>query len=246
MNTTNPGQCLSAGARFATFLGSIGASSESVDAFIKNGSHPFYATITAQFGPKPVVNLPISSEVAKVLENWRAFYQKFFGIEVDLSALRIPEKVEGFDRLIVIVKGLRLNQVWNVHKERDIPRWQWWTGSLEKKMQESERGQVKETYAFWVRYMVEADEDLKNLSAVEIAEQKIDTENLLERLVHGLKYFDETGKHLDVSNITLCASSRYADGDVPFVGRDSDGDVSVYRYGVQSVFSDLHARRAVR
>ena len=250
MNTTNPGQCLSAGARFATFLGSIGASSESVVSFIKDGNHPFYAMITEQFGLKPAVNLPVSSEVTKTLESWKVFYQKFFGIELDSSALRIPEKVEGLDRLIVIAKGLRLNQVWNVHEEREIPRWQWWNGSLERAMQESERGLVKQAYAIWVRDVQEAidvdEELLKELPAETIADRKIDTENLLERLVHGLKFFDETGKHLDVKGVTLCASSRYSGGDVPYVDRDDDGSVGVDGYGVQNSYPRLRARRAVR
>ncbi|KKT39348.1 MAG: hypothetical protein UW28_C0036G0014, partial [Parcubacteria group bacterium GW2011_GWA2_44_13] len=32
------------------------------------------------------------------------------------------------------------------------------------------------------------------------------------------KYFKETGKHLDISNWTLCSGSRYSDGGVPVVG----------------------------
>ena len=201
----------------------------------------FTTTISEALLPKVSI-----SDVSGVLGDWQDFYKKFFGLTLDLSGLQIPERVEGFDRLIVISKGIHLNQVWNVHEKRDIPRWQWWTGSLEKAMQESERGQVKETYAFWVRDAVEADEDLKNLSAVEIAEQKIDTENLLERLIHGFKHFDETGKYLDVINVTLCASSRYADGSVPYVYRDSGGYVNVHRYNPQRSGAVLRARRAVR
>lgn len=249
-NPASPGQCLSAGSRFATFLGSIGATHETVDAFIKDGNHAFYAAINECFGPKLVVNLPALPEVAKALENWKAFYQKFFGIEVDVSALRIPKKVEGFDRLIVIAKGIRLNQAWNVHEERDIPRWQWWNGSLEKAMQESERGLVKQAYTIWVRDAQEAidvdEELLKELSAEVIAERKIDTENLLERLVHGLKFFDETARHLDVKGVTLCASSRYSGGGVPLVHRRDDGCVHVGGYDVQYSVPGLRARRAVR
>lgn len=60
---------------------------------------------------------------------------------------------------------------------------------------------------------VEADEENKNKSANEI-ENGI---TLRERLLMELDYFNETGEHLDVKNITLCAGSRYSDGDVPYV-----------------------------
>jgi hypothetical protein len=247
----SPGACLSAGSRFATYLGSIGASEEAVSTF--NGAstdHPFYLEIAKHFGQKLADAPQFSIEVVKALEGWKAFYRKFFDVEVDLSSIRIPEKAEGIDRLIVIAKGIRLNQVWNIHEEREIPRWQWWNGALEKNMQESERGTVKQTYAIWVhdaQEAIDADEALlKELSAVVIAERKIDTENLLERLVHGLKFFDETSKHLDVKGVTLCASSRFADGDVPGVARGCGGDVFVDGCDPRHSFPCLRPRRAVR
>jgi len=247
MNKATPAQCLSAGARFATFLGSIGATEEVVSAFNKaNAGHPFYDAIAEHFAPKPVVVIPYSEEVFKAFDDWKAFYQKFFGIELDVTGIKIPAHVEGFDRLVIIAKGVRLNRVWNVHEERNIPRYQWWNGALENAMQVSERGEVKETYAFWVRNVVEADEDMKNISAETIAERKLDTENLIERLVHGLKFFDETGNHLDVKNVTLCASSRFAGGDVPRVYRLAGGSVDVYGCVVGRFSPRLRARRAVR
>ncbi len=246
-NIANPGMCLSAGARFATKLGSIGASHDLVDAFLKDGDNLFYQAIEEHFAPKQLVNQPHSPEVMSVLANWRDFYKKIFDIDLDVSTIRIPEKVNGFDRLIVIAKGIRLNQVWNMHEELEIPTWKWWSGSLEKAMQATERGTVKSSYAFWVRDGQEADEEMKNLSADMIAgsEKKIDTETLLERLVHGLKFWDETKKHLDVNNITLCASSRCADGLVSGV-RLGGGRVRVSWCSPSFRAPRLRARQAVR
>ncbi len=241
--------CLSAGARFATKLGSIEAPHDLVDAFLKEGdSHPFYQAIIEYFASKPSVIQDLTPWTVSALMNWRDFYQKYFGIDLDTTSIRIPEKVNGFDRLVVIAKGVRLNQVWNIYKDREIPTWQWWSGSLENAMQESERGSVKRSYAFWVRDSQEADDEMKNISAEMIAngEEKIDVENLLERLVHGLKFWDETKKHLDVNNITLCASSRYADGLVPFVGRLDGSRVFVGGYDPSYRYSCLRARQAVR
>ncbi len=248
-NIATPGMCLSAGARFATKLGSISASHDLVDAFLKEGdSHPFYQVILEHFTLKASKTQSLTPWVAAALANWGDFYQKFFGIDLDLTDLRIPEKVEGFDRLIVIGKGIRLNQVWNAYKDQKIPTWQWWGGSLENAMQESERGIVNESYAIWVRDGQEADEEMKDLSADMIAAsspQKVDTESLLERLVHGLQVWDATKKHLDVDNITLCASSRSADGVVPWVSF-YDACVCVSGYSPSHRDPDLRARQAVR
>lgn len=64
---------------------------------------------------------------------------------------------------------------------------------------------------------VEADENLRNLSANQLAEQGVKGITLLERLILELAYFLTTGKHLDQINITLCSGSRRSDGGVPLV-----------------------------
>ena len=64
---------------------------------------------------------------------------------------------------------------------------------------------------------IEADKNLKNLSADDLKEKGIDCVTLRERLIMELQYFKETGKHLDIENITLCAGSRDSDGSVPCV-----------------------------
>jgi len=78
------------------------------------------------------------------------------------------------------------------------------------------------TYAIWVRDRVEADEEHKNKSAKDLANGNISGETLLERLLHELKYFLETSKHLDLTNITLCSGSRDSDGSVSDVGWRGD------------------------
>ena len=60
------------------------------------------------------------------------------------------------------------------------------------------------------------------------------------------EFYYETGKHLDVKNVTLCASSRFVGGYVPYVYRYLDGYVNVDRFDTQYRFDGLRARRAVR
>ncbi len=110
----------------------------------------------------------------------------------------------------------------------------------------SDRTPKNGPYAVRVRDRVEADEELKNLSAEDIKAQKINTETLEERFMHEIKFFRETEKHLDVKNVTLCAASRWDDGGVPGVRwSEYDGKMSVYRYGPAYADDFLRARRAV-
>lgn len=62
---------------------------------------------------------------------------------------------------------------------------------------------------------IEADEELKSLSADDLKEKGIESITLRERLLMELQYFNETGKHLDIDNWTLCAGSRNSGGSVP-------------------------------
>ena len=185
----------------------------------------------------------VSSDTSSVISDWQDFYQKFFGLAVDLSGVRVPE---GLERTVYIAMGISINAAVKAHRDRNIPFWKYCDGDLESVIQKSERGPVAASYAIRVKSGQEADEDLKNRSAEMIAEQNINTENLLERLVHGLKYYDETGKHLDVKNVTLCASSRFSYGSVPFVCRHDDGSVDVHWYSPRPRYARLRARRAVR
>ncbi len=192
--------------------------------------------------------MPDQTETAReygaILHDWSKFYKKYFGIVADFSTIRIPAKVVGFDRLIIVAEGLSINQVYETGK-KNFGSWKWCSGDIESNMRVEERGSVKVSYAIWVRNGQEADEDLKNLSA-EMVDRPQDTENLLERLIHGFKFWSETKEHLDIETVTLCASSRYADGGVPGVLRSDVGGVGVDRYGRRLAISCLRARRAVR
>ncbi|MBM3256065.1 MAG: hypothetical protein FJZ04_01165 [Candidatus Moranbacteria bacterium] len=163
-----------------------------------------------------------------ILSDWQNFYQQLFGKEYDFSGVRIPEKPsDGRWRLLIII-DLSLEQLYAKCKEL-FPCLRWTDENLDKIVIRNERDAKNGAYAIWVRDEVEADEDLKGLSANDIEAKKITSETLVERLTHELKFFDETGKHLDVKNITLCAGSRYSVGSIPHVYFNPDhGRVDVY------------------
>lgn len=85
----------------------------------------------------------------------------------------------------------------------------------------------KKAYTIKVKANVEADENLKNLSANDLLTQGIKGITLLERLVLEKDYFLKTGKHLDITNVTMCSGSRDSDGRVPSVDWDGD-ELGVY------------------
>ena len=155
-------------------------------------------------------------DTSVLLADWQEFYRGLFGLEIDLSGLSVPGRKKGFDRLIVVAQGMTPQRLYDKCAEF-FPCWKWVNQNLDECVQ-SERTAKDGTYAVWFRDVVEADEDLKNLSANDLKTKGIPGITLEERLLYELKYFKETGGHLDIENITLCSGSRCSDGDVPEVG----------------------------
>jgi len=140
---------------------------------------------------------------------------------VDFSEIKIPKRTEaekgGFTRLIIVLQGLSLNNVYDAC-QRHFKCWRY-TEDLDWAIIKNERINTI-SYAIWVRDTVEADEVHKNKSAEMIKKENLKTETVLERMIHELKYFLESGKHLDIRNVTLCSGSRDSDGCVPDIDWD--------------------------
>jgi hypothetical protein len=159
---------------------------------------------------------------AHFIRDWQEFYQKIFGMAVDLSGIRIPAPKPGFKRIIFVAQGLTLNQVFQACKER-FPCWRFYSDP-DQVIIHNDRSPANSSYAIRVRNRIEADEELRNLSAKALANMCIVGITLLERLLFELKYFEETGKHLDHLDIkdtksyTLCSGSSGSDGGVPVAG----------------------------
>ena len=179
-----------------------------------------------------------------LIQCWQHFWHKITGQEYDFSTLRIPTKPEGNWRLLVIADILL--ETLYVECQKRFPCWRWTGRNLDQIVTKNERSAKDSSYAIWVKDEVEADENLKNLSANGIKSQNLTTETLAERLIHELKFFDETSQHLDVKNITLCAGSRDDDGSVPDVyWNQSSGEVSVDWDHPDGRDGNLRARQAV-
>ncbi|NQU83790.1 MAG: hypothetical protein HQ536_03695 [Parcubacteria group bacterium] len=188
-----------------------------------------------------IPNVGLSTDVQTQLTDWQRFYGEQFNIEVDFSNLQVPAHKEDFDRIIVVAQGLTLNRVFEVCVE-NFPSWKY-ANNLDKEVIQNDR--TSETsYAIRIRDRVEADEELKNLSANQLKEQNIAGITLLERLLYELKYWKETNKHLDIGNITLCAGSRDSGGNVLGV-RWHGGELFVHWYYPSDAGSSLRSRAVV-
>ncbi len=186
----------------------------------------------------------VADPYTDVLLGWEQFYLKHFQKTYDFSRLFIPNCPGENWRLLIIV-DLLLEQLYAKMKEL-FPCWRWTDEDLDRIINWNERDAKNGPYAIWVKDIVEADEELKSYSANKIKEMSVTTETLAERFVHELKFFHETGKHLDVINWTLCTGSRYSDGYVPGVDfRPGSGLVSVDWCLPSSAFPDLRSRRVV-
>ena len=183
-----------------------------------------------------------SGKVLTEITDWQQFYHDLFGLEIDLLGLSVPAKKKGFDRLVIVAQGMTLQRLYD-NCVKLCPCWKWTDDDLDKIVQ-SERTAKDGTYAVWFRDVVEADEELKNLSANDLKEKGIPGITLEERLLMELKYFKETGNHLDIKSWTLCSGSRCSDGGVPDVDWGSDG-LRVGWCHPDDAGGDLRSRRAV-
>ncbi|MFA6428781.1 MAG: hypothetical protein WCW02_04565 [Candidatus Buchananbacteria bacterium] len=178
----------------------------------------------------------LKEKLAKI--DWQEFYQEVFGLKCDFSKVVIPEKREGFDRLIIMAQGLTNKKLFAKTKKLCYPAWEsisYIDGFISDRT-------TATPYAFWVRNHQEADEELKGLSVKQVKERKIATETLNERLLHGLKYFKETGQHLDIRGYTVCSGSSLLEGRMPLIHCETDGDGIgiVYYYPLDQEEESVH------
>ena len=191
---------------------------------------------------KEIVGLfGVINPYSDLLSDWEKFYQDV-GISVDFSTLVIPIKQSGLDRLIIEADGLTPQKVYNICSGL-FKCWKWTNEDLDSVITHSDRVGL---HAVWVKETVEADENLKNLSADQLEMAKIAGITFNERGLYEAKYFKETGKHLDIKNRTYCTGSRSWDGLVPHVSWDDfRGYMFVDRSGPSRSGGSLRSRQIV-
>ena len=102
-----------------------------------------------------------NSPYAALLVDWQAFYLGF-GIDCDLSGVRIPDDPGGFGRVIITAQGITPQSAYDLCV-KNFPCWKFTDRNLDE-IVASERTAKDGAYAIRVRDRVEADEELKNRS----------------------------------------------------------------------------------
>ncbi len=166
----------------------------------------------------------LDQDTLSQLQSWQKLYKEEFNIDIskDTETLHIPDKPfdsaqgrQDFNWLIITIKSLNLSTIYNKLKEK-FNCYKYWD-NLDKIETVADRPDT-DIYAIWVRDRIEADEELKNLSANQIQEEGINPITLKERLLLEFFYWNNNKKHLDLNNWTLAAGSRDPLGRVPLVG----------------------------
>lgn len=155
-----------------------------------------------------------AAEKEKIAE-WENFYKKYFPDKaVDLSMVEIPQRTaeeeKEFTRLIVRAEDLSNEELFKKCAEL-FPSVNHTGENLDVAKDFMRR--PSGSYAVWVRDVEAADKKHKNKSADMAEKEKLNAETLTDRLLHELKYFSETGDHLDKKTGTFTVS-RISDGHV--------------------------------
>lgn len=177
-------------------------------------------------------------------EEWQKFYKDQFNWDVDFGRVIIPPKPSvGTWRLLIIAQGMTSNKVY-AQCEKLFGCWRY-EKNLDTAVSINLRT-AQNHYAVWVLDGIEPDAEFLGKSTRDTdPDMKIGV-TLLERLIQELKYFIETGKHLDISGVTFCSGSRYADGDVPCMDWNPyDGRMRVGWYDAGGSSAKRGVRRAV-
>lgn len=178
---------------------------------------------------------------------WQLLYREVFSIELDFVGFTVPAERSGFNRLIVVAAGMTPNRIFAA-MQKIFPKPPWrYTEDLDAALDpERQQRTTDRTYAIWCRDRVEADEELKHRSAEDLDREALRRLTLEERLLYEIKFFRETGEHLDVRNITRCDGSRDRDGSVPSVSfNPATGGVSVDWSRPDDRYDSVRARAAV-
>ena len=178
---------------------------------------------------------------------WQRVYWEICGIEPRLQDIRLPDDPGGFGWPIVATPEVPLNSFWQGLQQK-FPCWCYGSGNdLEALLdwQRQQRSYKDGAYCVRVRDRVEADEEMRNLSANQLAERGEQVNTLDERTrLEGFYWILSSGHHLDVWNQTLCAGSRDGDGVVPHVYWKA-GRLRVDWYPPGYADGDLRARQVV-
>ena len=155
---------------------------------------------------------------SKLLKEWTSFYSSVLDVHFDRERLKgflLPRPRLDYEAVMLIPKELTLGEVFDACIEYFPIHTQY--KDLNEQVINNER---ESQFAYAIRFsegQEPPDKEARLLSPVKLRENHRLSMTLLERLIYGLKFFIDTGNHLDVENITVCAGSRDNCDQVPYI-----------------------------
>ncbi len=147
---------------------------------------------------------------------WRQVYAKL-GVTADFSGLTIEDRPGYWP--IVVLTGMTPQKIMQAIREANLFQTRQYAPDLDIAVMENDRDPKTGSYVVYVKATQEADPELKNLSANELKDRKIQGITILERILLEVFYFILSGgKHLDPITVTFCTGSRDSGGHVPSTG----------------------------
>lgn len=141
-----------------------------------------------------------------VLAVWKTIYCEWFDMEIDISNLQIPKNYNPKKHFLVLVdQNITMNAVVSAMRKRFSVRL-YDVENLDANVKKNDRNPLNGNYVILLKKKIEADKAF--LPADKLAQKRYKGITLLERLLLEVLYYNETGDHLDIHNITLCSGSR--------------------------------------
>ena len=181
---------------------------------------------------------------AKLLKEWDDFYSSVFDINFDKKRLKgflLPRPRLDYKELMLIPEGLTLGEAFDVCTEYFPIYTQY--NNLDEQVCNNDRDCQ---FAYAIRFNESQephDKAIRLLSPVKLRRNHCLSMTLLERLIYGLKFFIDTGSHLDLKNITVCAGSRDSCGEVPFIYTYNEKIVHIKTASPYETDSNVYARQ---
>ncbi|MES2023297.1 MAG: hypothetical protein V4439_01310 [Patescibacteria group bacterium] len=180
--------------------------------------------------------------ISEIVKDWNSVYKEIFDTEADFSKVYIPPiPIMGKWRLLFILKAIKMGFSYQVcQKLFEIRSY---CDDLDKDISINSRSPV-ESYAIWVRDEPSPTQEfLGKTIAVDPKMGKGIT--LLERIIFEIKYFTETGQHLDVKGQTFCSGSRNASGFFPTVDLNNQSEVDIFWHAPDFFYQGFGIREVV-
>ena len=181
-------------------------------------------------------------DLGKVTIDWGRVY-KALGMKFEPGNLAVDADPFCWD--VYVQKGVTPNKVVAAFRKLGVVVDHYYD-DLGGSVPTNDRDPANGAYRVRFKKTIEADPELAEKSAEDLAVEQIQGITFLERLLLGLGYFLATGEHLDIENVTLCSGSRDSGGDVPRVDWGADGRGLYVRWcGPQDRYPRLRSRAVV-